>query len=114
MRLASLPRRAAAILALMGIFAYDLVVASLAVARTVLSRNPRIAPAIVEIPVDLRTELGVASFANFVSLTPGSTCLHVSEDRRTLYVHLLDAPDQKRAAAEFKDMYETWIRRAEG
>jgi multisubunit Na+/H+ antiporter MnhE subunit len=45
------------------------------------------------IPVDARTDWGVALFAYLVSLTPGSTCLHVSDDRRSLYVHLLDAPD---------------------
>jgi multisubunit Na+/H+ antiporter MnhE subunit len=41
-----------------------------------------------------------------MSLTPGSTCLHVSEDGTKLYLHLLDAPDPDAAIARFRHLYE--------
>jgi len=59
-------------------------------------------PAIVAVPVDARTDWGVALFAYLVSMTPGSTCLHVADDRRTLYVHFLDAPNRQARAADSK------------
>lgn len=96
------------------VFVYDIITASLTVARIVLAPGRRNAPAIVAVPVDARTEIGVALFAYLVSLTPGSTALHVSDDRRTLYVHFLDAPDPVARGAEMKRMYERHIIDLEG
>ena len=110
----STARRAWAALSLIGVFVYDLVVASLAVARIVVAPRRRNKPAIVAVPIDARTEWGVALFAYLVSLTPGSTSLHVSDDRRTLYVHFLDAPDPAARGAEMKGLYERRIIRLEG
>ena len=107
-------RRTWAALSLAGTFAHDLVAASLAVARIVLAPRRRNRPAIVAVPVDARTEWGVALFAYLVSLTPGSTCLHVADDRRTLFVHFLDAPDPAARAAGVKRLYERRIRQLEG
>jgi multisubunit Na+/H+ antiporter MnhE subunit len=107
-------RRFRAALLLAGTFAYDLVVASLAVARVAVAPRRRNQPAIVAVPVDARTEWGVALFAYFVSATPGSTCLHVADDRRTIYVHFLDAPDTRASAAGMKALYERWIIQMEG
>ena len=110
----SAARRQWAALSLLGTFLYDLVAASLAVARIVVAPRGRNRPAIVAVPVDARTEWGVALFAYLVSLTPGSTCLHVADDRRTLYVHFLDAPDPAARAAGVKALYERRIMQLEG
>ena len=99
---------------LVGVFALDLAAASLAVARIVLAPRRRNRPAIVAVPVDTGTEWGAALLAYLVSLTPGSTCLHVANDRRVLYVHFLDAPDAKARAAEIKSLYERHILQLEG
>jgi multicomponent Na+:H+ antiporter subunit E len=99
---------------LVGVFAFDLVAASLAVARIVVAPRRQNRPAIVAVPVDARTEWGVALFAYLVSLTPGSTCLHVADDRRTLYVHFLDAPDPEARAAGIKALFERRIIQLEG
>jgi multisubunit Na+/H+ antiporter MnhE subunit len=107
-------RRTSAALSLAGAFVVDLVASSLAVARIVLAPRRQNRPAIVAVPVDVRTEWGVALFAYLVSLTPGSTCLHVAEDRRTLYVHFLDAPDADVRAAGIKALYERRILQLEG
>lgn len=107
-------RRAWAALSLAGTFAHDLVAASLVVTRIVLGPRRRNRPAIVAVPVDARTQWGVALFAYLVSLTPGSTCLHVADDRRTLFVHFLDAPDPRARADGVKRLYERRIRQLEG
>lgn len=107
-------RRIGAAASLAATFVYDLVASSLAVARIVLAPGGRNQPAIVAVPVDARTEWGVALFAYLVSLTPGSTCLHVADDRRTLYVHFLHAPDVDARAAGIKALYERRILEMEG
>lgn len=110
----SLARRTWAGVSLAGIFLYDLVVASLAVARIVLAPYPRQMPAIVRVPVDARTDWGITLFAYLVSMTPGSTCLHVAEDRSALFVHFLHAPDENARAAEIKALFERRILILEG
>lgn len=107
-------RRAWVALSLLGTFLVDLVAASVAVARIVVAPRGRNQPAVVAVPVDARTEWGVALFAYLVSLTPGSTCLHVADDRRTIYVHFLHAPDTEARAAATKALYERRILQLEG
>ncbi|HJR66196.1 MAG TPA: Na+/H+ antiporter subunit E [Gemmatimonadaceae bacterium] len=110
----NLTRRTWAGISLAGIFLYDLVVASLAVARIALAPHPRPMPAIVRVPVDARTDWGITLFAYLVSMTPGSTCLHVAEDRSALFVHFLHAPDEHARAAEIKALFERRILILEG
>ena len=83
-------------------------------ARIVLSPYAQPLPAIVVVPVEARTRWGVALFAYCVSLTPGSTCLHVSDDLRRFYVHVLDARRDEEVIAQFKRLYERWILMMEG
>ncbi len=102
-------RRLRAALVLLAIFVWDLVTASVGVARIVMAPRVRTKPAIIVVPVEVKPKWAVALFAYFTSLTPGSTCLHVSDDRRRLYVHVLDSSDAEAAAARFKRLYERWI-----
>lgn len=48
---------------------------------------------IVAVPLDVRSDMGIAMLANLITLTPGTTSLHVSEDRRRLYVHVMNLSD---------------------
>ncbi|MBM3927955.1 MAG: sodium:proton antiporter [Sphingomonadales bacterium] len=102
-------RRIRAAIVLAGIFLWDLVAASIDVARLVLAPRVRTRPAIVMVPVAVRRPWAVALFAYFTSLTPGSTCIHVSEDRTRLYVHVLDTADPAASVARFKRHFERWI-----
>ncbi|MEI2418101.1 Na+/H+ antiporter subunit E [Orrella sp. JC864] len=54
--------------------------------------NPRrvTASAIVAVPLDVKSELGVTLLANMVTLTPGTTTLYVSDDRKFLYAHVMN------------------------
>ena len=64
---------------------------------------------IIAVPVSVQRPWAVAMFAYFTSLTPGSTCLHVSEDRSLLYVHVLSSHDRDATTLRFKSHYERWI-----
>lgn len=46
--------------------------------------------AIVAVPLDVRTDAGIVLLANLITLTPGTTSLHVSDDRSCLYVHVMN------------------------
>lgn len=103
---------AALVLAL--IFLRELILSSVLVARAVFARRIEVASVIIAVPFDLRTDMGVTLVANLVSLTPGTTSLHTSEDGRTLYVHVLDAVDEEAVVASIKNSFERWVLRVEG
>lgn len=90
-------------------FVWDLFASTWTVARIVLAPGIRTEPAIVVMPVRLEKPWAVAMLAYFTSLTPGSTCLHVSDDRTKLYLHLLDTPDPAVDIAKFQRLYESRI-----
>jgi multicomponent Na+:H+ antiporter subunit E len=100
-------------LALAAVFVYELGLSSLIVARAAFARKPRVASAIVAVPIELRTDLGIATLANLVTLTPGTCSLHVSEDRRTLYVHALNTESPEQTVAGIKRAFERRIARLE-
>jgi multicomponent Na+:H+ antiporter subunit E len=95
-----------ATLLLLASFLWDLVASTYSVVLIVLSPGNRTRPGIVVMPVQVKRPWAIAMLSYFTSLTPGSTCLHVSEDRTKLYLHLLDAADPKAAVAKFHRLYE--------
>lgn len=96
------------------VFLRELVLSSIEVARQVLGDRSALAPAIIAVPVELRTRLGVTTLANFITLTPGTTSLHVSEDLSTIYVHALNAPNPDDVIDGIKQTFETRIKEIEG
>lgn len=46
--------------------------------------------AIVEVPLNVKSDLGIALLANMVTLTPGTTTLYISEDKKYLYAHVMN------------------------
>ncbi len=86
-------RRFLAWLRLGVLFARELVLSVQDVVRTVLRPSRVDRSGIVAVPLDIRSEAGIALLANLVTLTPGTTSLHVSDDRSVLYVHALSLSD---------------------
>lgn len=110
----SLLKRLGAFGLLCGVFIIELVKASVDVTVAVLSNKQKLKPAIVSVPLDLRTDMGITTLANIVSLTPGTTSLHISDDRKTLYVHVLDRESDEDVIRSIKDTFETRVRAVEG
>jgi len=106
-------RRTRAVLMLVTMFLWDLVVASLGVARIVLSPRIKTSPAIIVVPTELEQPWAVAMAAYFASLTPGTTCLHVTQDRQHLYIHVLDTADADASANRFRRHFLRWIKELE-
>ncbi|SMF67786.1 Na+/H+ antiporter subunit E [Allosphingosinicella indica] len=101
--------KARALLMLLLSFVWDLFASTGTVARIVLSPRIGVRPAILVMPTKLQKPWAVAMLAYFTSLTPGSTCLHVSEDRQTLHLHILDLHDADATIAKFRRLYERRI-----
>ncbi len=88
------------------IFVIELFKSSVSVAWAVLNPKATIHPAIIAYPLELKTDIHIATLANMISLTPGTTSLHVSEDRSTLYIHVLNLQDEAGAVEGIKSTFE--------
>ena len=91
-------------------FVAELAKSTWATILAVLGPPERLRPAILAVPLDVRSAGGTVLFADMVTLTPGTTSLEVSADGRTLYVHALDAPDHAAAIAGMKSSLEARAR----
>ena len=91
-----------------GLFFRELVLSVKDVLLAVLDPRRPLRPAIVAVPLDVTSDAGITLLANLITLTPGTTSLHVSEDRRTLYVHAMNASES--TVADIKAGFEARVR----
>lgn len=110
----SLAKRLWACLTLSVIFLRELARSSVSVAAAAFAPQPNFSPAIIAMPLRVRTDMGITMLANLISLTPGTTSLHVSEDRSLLYLHCLDAASEEAVIADIRATFEDRIRAIEG
>lgn len=98
-------------LSLLFYLVYELILANIKLAIDVLSPNNTMRPGVIRVPLDLDSDGEILMYAALINLTPGSIALDVSDDRRTIYVHVvhMETPDAIRA--ELKQGFERRVRR---
>jgi multicomponent Na+:H+ antiporter subunit E len=105
----TLASRSAYALGLIGFFAWELLRANFRVAADVLWGN-RIEPAVVAIPLDISSDGEILLLSMLINITPGSVTIDLSEDRRTLYVHVMHMKSADETRREIKDGFERRIK----
>lgn len=76
-------------------FIKELIKANFKVAFDVLTPPWHMEPGVIAIPLEAKTDLEITLVANFISLTPGTLSLDVSNDRRVLFIHAMFLQDEK-------------------
>lgn len=66
---------------------WEIVKANIDVARRILDPRLPISPNLLRVKVTQKTDLGLVSYANSITLTPGTVCVGVEED--SILVHAL-------------------------
>jgi multicomponent Na+:H+ antiporter subunit E len=97
-------------LRLAAFFAWELLLANFRVAADVLLGN-RIEPAVVGIPLDVTSDGEILLLSMLINITPGSVTIDLSDDRRTLYVHVMHMKSANDTRREIKDGFERRIKR---
>jgi multicomponent Na+:H+ antiporter subunit E len=95
---------------LAGFFAWELVLANVRVAADVLRPRTGIQPAVVGIPLDVRSDGEILLLSMLINITPGSVTIDLSEDRRTLYVHVMHMTNAEATRREIKDGFERRVK----
>ena len=80
-------------LKLLVLFLYELLISSLQVLWDIVTPTHRARPAIIDMPLDVKSDVGILLVTNLISLTPGTLSIDVSDDRQTLKVHAMFAED---------------------
>jgi len=97
-------RKAILLLQFIGFYVKELVLANFRVARAVLSPKLRLAPAVLAIPLETRSDLAITLLANLITLTPGTLALDLSSDHSVMYVHAMRAEDLDRVRLGLKNL----------
>jgi multicomponent Na+:H+ antiporter subunit E len=104
--------RARRVISLLLLFVYELILSAWRVAVLVLSPRMDLKPGIFAYPLKVDRDFEIALLANLITLTPGTLSVDVSDDRRTLYVHAIDASDPEQARRDIASGFERKIMEA--
>jgi multicomponent Na+:H+ antiporter subunit E len=96
---------------LVAFFLWELVLANLRVALDVLRPSHVIRPGVVAIPLDATSDGEILLLSALINITPGSVTIDVSDDRRTLYVHVMHMESVEATRREIKDGFERRVMR---
>jgi multicomponent Na+:H+ antiporter subunit E len=91
-------------------FLWELVVSSIRVAWDIVTPSHHSNPAILEMPLDVESDIEILLVTTLISLTPGTLSLDVTPDRKTLIVHAMFADDPEALVAELKDGMERMVK----
>jgi multicomponent Na+:H+ antiporter subunit E len=83
-----------------------LVLSAWAVAKQVLSPTITARPGVMAVPLTATRDVEIATLANLVTLTPGTMSIDISDDRSTLYVHVMLLDDPDAVMADIKENFE--------
>ena len=106
---ATLAARTSHAVGLAAFFAWELLIANCRVAVDVLRGN-RIEPAVVAIPLEVTSDGEILLLSMLINITPGSVTIDLSEDRRTLYVHVMHMKSADETRREIKDGFERRVK----
>lgn len=93
-----------------GVVLWDILVASITVARLTLGPTSRLRPRFVRIPVSLSDDFALTALASTISLTPGTVSAELARDRGYILIHALDVDDEEALVRTIKDRYEAPIK----
>lgn len=102
----SLGTQAVAFLPLIGAAVRDITVGTWRVTLIVLGVRQLTKPGIVAVPFGDRSPRGVAVSSFFITLAPGETLVGIDEERREMFVHVVDGRDPDAIRAQFEHFYQ--------
>ena len=95
---------------LTGFFIWELLLANVRVAIDVLRPRTTIQPAVVAIPLDVTSDGEILLLSMLINITPGSVTIDLSDDRRTLYVHVMHMVSAEASRREIKEGFERRVK----
>ena len=92
-------------------FGWALIVANIKVAADVARPETAIEPGVIAVPLDITGDAEILLLSMLINITPGSVTIDLSEDRRTLYVHVMHMTSAEASRREIKEGFERRVKR---
>ncbi|HEV7854263.1 MAG TPA: Na+/H+ antiporter subunit E [Mycobacterium sp.] len=92
------------LLRLVVVVAYQLVLSSVQVAWLAMKPGPPLLSAVLRARLAIKSDLVLALAVNIMSLIPGSIVLEVDQERRLVYVHVIDVGNEKAVARFYRQV----------
>ncbi len=91
------------------VFAWELIVSNLDVARRVINPKLPIKPGIVKVKTKLNSKIAITILANSITLTPGTLTVDIKDDM--LYIHWIEVreEDLEGATKAIVDKFEKYL-----
>ncbi|HLV47094.1 MAG TPA: Na+/H+ antiporter subunit E [Flavobacterium sp.] len=83
-------------------FLYDMCKANIQVTMDVLTPNFNMNPGIIKYETNAKTDFEVTMLCNMISLTPGTLVIHISDDKKFIYIHVMYIKDKQKFIDSFK------------
>ena len=99
-------RKVVQVLSFMVYIGWDIFTASLALAWLTLQPKLKLSPAVIAIPLDVKTDVEIVALVNLIALSPGTLSLDVSDDKGTIFVHTINHVNPEEFRAQIKNGLE--------
>jgi multicomponent Na+:H+ antiporter subunit E len=83
-------------------YCFQLIKSNLFIAYDILTPKNYMNPGIIQVPIAVKSNLGLLMFNNLLSMTPGSLSIDISEDKQIMTVHLLYIDSKEKALQTIK------------
>ncbi|MEX0966948.1 MAG: Na+/H+ antiporter subunit E [Bacteroidia bacterium] len=96
---------------LMIFFIKELFISNLKIVWYVITPDLQFTPAVLALPLTVKSDVEIALLANLITLTPGTLTLEISDDHKFLFFHIINVPnkDPEEAKRQIKEGFEKRI-----
>lgn len=89
-------------------YLWKLVAANMEVAYDILTPRMRTSPGFLNVPLTIRSQMGMLLFSNLLSMTPGTLSVDISNDKSQILVHVLYRQDEQKILREL-GLIQKWL-----
>lgn len=104
------PKRLPRFLGFLGFFFWELVLSNIKVAVDIVTPLWHMKPGVLRFDLSAKTDLEITLVSNFISLTPGTLVLDVSEDKKALFVHSMFLDDVDQTLIDLRELEQRLLR----
>ncbi|RTQ88597.1 Na+/H+ antiporter subunit E [Lysinibacillus telephonicus] len=98
-----------AIIKLVVLFIKELILANISVLVLVLKPKLEMQPAFFKYNTELTEEWEITLLSSLITLTPGTVVVHVSNDSKSLFIHVIDSNDIDATIDSIRNSFEKAI-----
>ena len=90
-------------------FIWELIKANMLVAYEVITPSLNMKPGIVAFPMSVKSDLEIIILTTVVALTPGTSPIQLSDDKKFLYIHAMNIGDRDEFVRDIQEGFERRI-----